>query len=455
MNPLHHSSLIAAGVPLNVINHTKPHQPQLMPIPYRSTSATRLQSPAKPFTAAAPQPSAHPNFSAFDWEYAQLENALRKDSNAPEPGNAMPEKPLKTVAPPLLEPEFYFGDILGDDGVPPQSMNNMIKSEDHLLEGDQNEAATSNVAEFEQTFTADDFRCPSSITKRQPGSSEGTETNLSGALASFVGSDVSAEYAGQHNEKVVNQSCPISVGAQGKVVVGTSIRGVGEPLSQSNVRNNNSEIHGGREVPLYRYITKPDVVSNGKQAGDAGNNMDFRYDDDGKDGSDSMLDSPVSDTSVSGSGIGSHPDLYENLEKEVRDKVDRLREIVTAMPRRKLRESLAKGVTIEDVEPLMCVNRDELAGILGLGVTTWKMFVHHTLGVPRWPARALKSQFVKEQRLLEKRLEAESRGEYDSARRIASDLAKLMEVHKRRRKAFRNDAKMRVQQLSINKKRRS
>lgn len=167
--------------------------------------------------------------------------------------------------------------------------------------------------------------------------------------------------------------------------------------------------------------------------------------------------SPTSDISVNNTnevGIRSHPDLYENLSERIRQKVDELKRRINSMPRRKLRESLAQGLTIEDVEPLMILNRDELAEMLGLGVTTWKTFVHHTLGIPRWPARALKSQQVKERKLLEKKFEAESRGDYEQAEKADRDLAKLIKVHQRRRDIFRNDAKLRVASVRMKHKSR-
>lgn len=84
-------------------------------------------------------------------------------------------------------------------------------------------------------------------------------------------------------------------------------------------------------------------------------------------------------------------DNWDQLPSEIQAKIAKLRSKIAMMPRRKLRECLAAGITLEEIVPLMEVNRDDLASMLGLGVTTWKSFLHNELHVPRWPARALKS----------------------------------------------------------------
>lgn len=170
---------------------------------------------------------------------------------------------------------------------------------------------------------------------------------------------------------------------------------------------------------------------------------------------DTAINSPVSGSSITegpldlslDAQISSHPDQYENLPPHIRNHVDRLREKISLMPRRKLRESLALVVTLEDVEPLMFVNRDELASMLGLGVTTWKTFMH-SLGVPRWPARALKSQQVKESKVLEKMEDAEKRGDMDGLGKLAKELSKLKNSHQHRKRQLRNNATLRVSSVS-------
>lgn len=118
-----------------------------------------------------------------------------------------------------------------------------------------------------------------------------------------------------------------------------------------------------------------------------------------------------------------------------------LRAKIETMPRRKLRESLARGVTIDEVIPLMSVNRDDLAGMLGLGVTTWKIFIHHTFGIPRWPARVLKSQEMRERSLQGRLREAEARGDAQACADLWGELRVLQEKRKKGRNQIRAVAK--------------
>lgn len=147
---------------------------------------------------------------------------------------------------------------------------------------------------------------------------------------------------------------------------------------------------------------------------------------------------------VDGGGIGpdmttrTHTDLYENLPPELQMRVDHLREKISKMPRRKLRDSLALGVTIEEVIPLMSINRDDLAEMLGLGVTTWKIFIHKTFGIPRWPARVLKSQEMKERTLRARLAEAELRGDTHATAELWQELKKLEEKRRIGRNKLRN-----------------
>ncbi len=132
-----------------------------------------------------------------------------------------------------------------------------------------------------------------------------------------------------------------------------------------------------------------------------------------------------------------HPDLYENLSPDQQLRVDHLREKISKMPRRKLRESLARGVSIDEVEPLMSVNRDDLAEMLGLGVTTWKIFIHHTFGIPRWPARVFKSQDMREKSLKGRLREAEARGDAQATAELWAELKKLQEKRRKGRNNIR------------------
>lgn len=128
-------------------------------------------------------------------------------------------------------------------------------------------------------------------------------------------------------------------------------------------------------------------------------------------------------------------ELYDSLTPEQQRMVDHLREKIGKMPRRKLRECLAKGVSIEEVEPLMSINRDDLAEMLGLGVTTWKIFIHNTFGIPRWPARVLKSQEVKENSLRGRLQDAEIRQDSAAVSELYQEIRKLEDKrHKARNK---------------------
>lgn len=135
-----------------------------------------------------------------------------------------------------------------------------------------------------------------------------------------------------------------------------------------------------------------------------------------------------------------HSELYNSLSPDMQQKVDHLREKIAKMPRRKLRKSLTKGVTIEEVMPLMSLNRDDLAEMLGLGVTTWKIFIHNTFGIPRWPARVLKSQELREKGLQNRLNDAELRGDTAAAADLLQELRKLEDKRRKMRNKIRSIA---------------
>lgn len=351
-----------------------------------------------------------PVLSGVDLEYALLENALNKDTplptTAPTTTVALPSSPspppppqaaTTTVRPTtgtaVLEPEFYFGDILGDEAVPPPAIPNMIKRED-LDDDGVSDGTTVRHGAYGAAFPRDSAQ-PMLLSQ----DSGQAETDLSSA---FESNSVGLEVGNMSGQDEIFMSDDLSVSASGR---DAGHLGVG---------------HG-----------------------------------------DGTLNSPASGTSmcekisnvVGDDGICQHPDEYENLSAEIRMIIDILRAKIAGMPRRKLRESLAREVTLEDVEPLMAVNRDELAIMLGLGVTTWKTFMH-SLGVPRWPARALKSQKVKEQKLLEKKMEAEKRGDVEMCFKMEKELSRVKMTHKRRRKGLISEAKLRVSNGGVRKKSR-
>lgn len=360
----------------------------------KNRSAGRARKLERPVLASVNNTS----LSSFELEYAMLENVLRKDDTVGACSrNVAVEREQKNCAPALLEPEFYFADILGDNGIPPHSLCNMMENGD-LISDDGVPLQLRDDAREEICEDSDKI-----------------ETELSSALASIVESQQAARAerdGGCYNE-------PENSG---------STKGI--DMDKESMDNGIEEMEGQEQDKLCRYdITKEyrsflGLTESKKESVE-------------EEVIGRGANSPSSDISMSGGGVRSHPDVYENLSTDMRTKVDNLRDKIAMMPRRKLRESLAQGVTIEDVEPLMCLNRDELAGMLGLGVTTWKMFLHNTLGVPRWPARALKSQKVKEDKVIEKKKEAVRRGDHEQAYRLERELSKLKQSHLRRRKQFR------------------
>lgn len=398
------------------------------------------------------------SLSSFDLEYALLEQALRKDGSAAvaSTSSALQAHPEKKAPHNLLEPEFYFSDILGDNGVPPQPLS--IKAEDNDVEPStfQTLAVTTRSGTQEQEVI---------LTHRKCSTTAPLDPDLSQALANLAGSTVSADFRSSKSALTSFKRYPMTfsnVTRDHENADGPSLRRNTSSSRKSSSTNGNpfalrdlqnygmlgrvaKERHcpsKARHVMIHGENKNITDVGN-RFVGNLGNQIDI--------GCHKTAHSPISDSSMSGIGIGTHPDLYENLSPEIREKVDSLHEKISAMPRRKLRESLSKGVRLEDVEPLMCVNRDELAGMLGLGVTTWKMFVHHTLGIPRWPARALKSQKVKEKKLLQKKLDAEKRGEFEVAEKVERELFRMTQAHMKRRKLFRDDAKLKVNNRPITK----
>lgn len=148
-------------------------------------------------------------------------------------------------------------------------------------------------------------------------------------------------------------------------------------------------------------------------------------------------------------GPASIRDRFKELPQDVQDRISDLRRKITQMPRRKLRGCLAREVTLREIEPLMVVNRDDLATMLSLGVTTWKSFVHHELGVSRWPARALKSVENKAREAIERLEAAQSEGRGEDVRELKNDLARLQADRNGLMQSLRTAA----QKQRVNKKR--
>lgn len=97
------------------------------------------------------------------------------------------------------------------------------------------------------------------------------------------------------------------------------------------------------------------------------------------------------------------------------------------MPRHQLRDRLVQEVSFEELEPLMSVNRNDLAEMLGIGVTSFKIFIHKTLCLPRWPAQVIKSRDIREKNLKMRLQEAMNRKDKLATVEILQDLNKLLE----------------------------
>lgn len=331
---------------------------------------------------------------------------------------------------PLLESEFYFEDILGDDGVPPDGLASIVKP-DEMDDGESpipKEYPSQHCSFFSpETAITNEELSPHS-TKLDNAFSTGLFPTYNNSYYHVKPTEVSPDSS--MYQIVKENTGPNSVSV-------SSSENVADPCPQ----HHEMELTG-----VENNVNVPHTFSDCEKFP-----MD-EEDDDEDDDVNAMTGSPRSGTSMTNEqGYGTHPDLYENLTPEVQKHVDALREKIAAMPRRKLRESLAQSVTLEDVEPLMFINRDELAGMLGVGVTTWKTFMH-SLGVPRWPARMLKSQKVKEEKLTVKREDAEKRGDRELVDRLSRDLEKLKNANSRRRRQLRANAQLRVANVAMKKR---
>jgi hypothetical protein len=156
---------------------------------------------------------------------------------------------------------------------------------------------------------------------------------------------------------------------------------------------------------------------------------------------------------IGGENKSSVRDQYDELPLEVRQRIDRLRAKISKMPRRKLRECLAGAVTLEEIEPLMGVNRDDLATMLSLGVTTWKSFVHQELGVSRWPARSLKSAMAKRRDALARLAAAEDGGREGDVAGLRTEVVRLDRARERMVEGLRIAAKRRQEAIEDEKRR--
>lgn len=385
--------------------------------------------------------------TTLDYDYSMLDGGVRKDNSSnqlfpvslpqipstkPDASSGVPSSPGMDTSAPLLEPEFYFGDILGDDGIPPQALPNMSKNDDlEVAMAEKSILFSNRVAITNEELSQGESVHQGSI----PSLGTGFQTCAPFAAPCTKHSTTIHANSMMRDENVLSSSSFLSH-------AGSLHRREGN-RSQKEIIVNNSlaplNCGEGESIVNCDENSFSDSEPYGSDVGTAENDIETE------------INSPLSGTSLSDNqGITSHPDLYENLTDEIQRTVDRLREKISAMPRRKLRESLARTVSLEDVEPLMFINRDELAHMLGLGVTTWKTFMH-SLGVPRWPARALKSLQGKEKKLTEKKIEANKRGDVESVLKIERELVKLRTTNIRRKKNIHNNAKLRVATVEMKK----
>jgi hypothetical protein len=151
-------------------------------------------------------------------------------------------------------------------------------------------------------------------------------------------------------------------------------------------------------------------------------------------------------------GWSSVREQYDELPLDIRRLIDRLRARISKMPRRKLRECLSSAVTLDEIEPLMGVNRDDLATMLSLGVTTWKSFVHQELGVSRWPARSLKSALAKRRDAMARLAAAEQDGREEDVAGLRTELARLDRARERMMDGLRQAARQRQEAIDAEKR---
>lgn len=386
------------------------------------------------------------SLSSIDLELDLLEKALSKDggNSSVEDHDVNHVRIEKKAEPSVLEQEFFFPDLLGSSEITADVHQAMKNSENLQGHG-------------KRTFDAQRGRRDGRDSRDEEShttSAVFADTDMSNALAGLVDSGVSGEFHGAemgfHQFKgSLLSSSTITSGE----VLPSYLRHAIKSAQRGQISNAIAQTRGPNMANLNRVKegrVRKSWLSNRNatlRIGSEAEEVIGTIDENKKQLPDGngITHSPSSDRSSKGPRVQhTHPDMYPNLPPETKKHVDKLGAKISSMPRRKLRENLAKLVTIEDVEPLMCINRDELATMLGLGVTTWKMFVHHTLCIPRWPARALKSQQVKEQKLYQKKLEAEQRGEYDLAERLQKELDRMIEAHQRRRRMLRDNAQVRV-----------
>lgn len=84
------------------------------------------------------------------------------------------------------------------------------------------------------------------------------------------------------------------------------------------------------------------------------------------------------------------PEMPKNVSTQTRLSILGIRNKVQKIKRSKLLQGLAAAVKIDEVLPLLGLNRDNVARLVGVSTTTWKGFAHKKLGIKRWPGRTFR-----------------------------------------------------------------
>lgn len=134
--------------------------------------------------------------------FALLEQALTKDGTVPPTNHVAPMQveDEKNCSPSVLEAEMFYCEVFGDDALPAQHFTSNTKSEENLRQEDFLDGVP--VAEDENQGSkgmikagtgSEKGNCRTPFTDRSPDSVN-TDTNLSSALASLVGSNSSNDF---------------------------------------------------------------------------------------------------------------------------------------------------------------------------------------------------------------------------------------------------------------------
>ncbi len=82
---------------------------------------------------------------------------------------------------------------------------------------------------------------------------------------------------------------------------------------------------------------------------------------------------------------------YSDLSDNHKRCIDCLRAKINKMPKRKLLDCLKREIAVDEIMPLILLDRDSVVELLNIGQTTFKRWIHEGLGMERWPARAVRA----------------------------------------------------------------